>query len=247
MIIIHSAEELKSIRVSCKIVSDVLNKLVKLIAPGVKVAMLEYKAEKLILERGGKPAFKGYKGYPACLCASVNEEIVHGIPGPRILKEGDIISLDMGVELDGYFGDSALTVGVGKISPEKKKLLMTAKEALYKGIRKAVGGGRLSDISNAVQSHAEKNGFSVVRDFVGHGIGSSLHEDPQIPNFGRAGCGPRLKPGMVLAIEPMVNMGICGVVIKKDKWTAVTADGKPSAHFEHTIVVTDGMPEVLTM
>lgn len=247
MIIIHSEEELRSIRVSSRIVSEVLKELVRFIAPGVTTATLERKAEGLVRGRGGQPAFKGYRGFPASLCASVGEEVVHGIPGPRILKEGDIISLDIGVKFDGCFGDAAVTVPVGKIGSEVKKMLRVTREALFEGIKKTRMGNRLSDISHAVQSHVEKNGYSVVRDFVGHGIGSSLHEEPQIPNFGEPGRGPRLKPGMVLALEPMVNMGTHEVKVKEDKWTVVTADGEPSAHFEHTVVVTEGKPEILTM
>ena len=200
----------------------------------------------MIRKRGGEPAFKGYRGFPASLCASVNEEVVHGIPGPRVPEEGDIISLDMGVKYDGYFSDAAITVGVGKIGPELQRLLRVTREALFEGIEKVRAGNRLSDISHAIQSRVERDGYSIVRDFVGHGIGSSLHEEPQIPNFGEPGRGPRLKPGMVLAIEPMVNAGTYNVRIKKDRWTAVTSDGQPSAHFEHTVAVTDGDPEILT-
>ncbi len=246
MIIIHSEEELNSIRVSCRILSEVLAELVKFISPGISTIELDTEAEKMIRERGGEPAFKGYLGFPASLCASVNEEIVHGIPGPRVLEEGDIISLDIGVKHDGYFSDTAVTLGVGRISSGLQRLLRVTREALFEGIGKVREGNRLSDISHAVQSRAEKDGYSIVRDFVGHGIGSSLHEEPQIPNFGEPGRGPRLKPGMVLAIEPMVNVGTYNVRIKKDGWTAVTSDGQPSAHFEHTVAVTDGDPEILT-
>lgn len=247
MIIIHSEEELKLIRASSRIVAEVLKKLTKLIKPGVTTAELDKIAEEMIRKRGGTPAFKGYKGFPATICASINEEIVHGIPGFRVVKEGDIISVDIGVEYKGFFGDSAITVAVGEISSDIHKLLRVTREALFKGIEKVRAGNRLSDISHAVQSHVEKNGFSVVRDFVGHGIGSNLHEEPQIPNFGKPKQGPRLKPGMVLAIEPMVNMGTFEVEVQEDNWTAVTRDGQPSAHFEHTIIVTDGEPEIITM
>lgn len=247
MIIIHSKEELKKIRASSKILSEVLSELIKLIIPGITTAELDRKAEKMICERGGLPAFKGYRGFPASLCTSVNEEVVHGIPGPRVLKEGDIVSLDVGVKFKGYFGDMAVTVPLGKVNPQLLKLMDVTREALFEGIKKVRADSRLSDISHAVQSHVEKNGFSVVRDFVGHGIGSSLHEEPQIPNFGEQGQGSRLKPGMVLAIEPMVNMGTFEVQIGEDNWTATTVDGKPSAHFEHTVVVTEGNPEILTM
>jgi len=192
------------------------------------------------------PAFKGYRGFPASICVSVNEQIVHGIPGKRRLKEGDIVSLDLGVKLDGFFGDAAITVPVGKIDPESQKLLRVTKEALYKGIEQAQLGRRLSDISHAIQSWVEKHGFSVVRDFVGHGIGKNLHEEPQIPNFGRPNFGPRLKEGMVLALEPMVNTGSHEVKILDDGWTAVTADGSRSAHFEHSIAVTKDGPLILS-
>ena len=246
MVIIHSEKELKLIRLSSKIVAEVLKELSMLITPGITTGELDRTAEKMIRERGGEPAFKGYRGFPATICASVNEEIVHGIPGARILKEGDIISIDTGAKYKGYFGDSAITVSVGEISQEIQKLMMVTKTALSEAIKKARADNRLSDISHTVQSYTEKNGFSVVRDFVGHGIGSSLHEEPQIPNFGKPNQGPRLKPGMVLAIEPMVNMGTYETEIKKDNWTAVTRDGKPSAHFEHTIIITEDNPEIIT-
>ncbi len=247
MIIIHSEEELNLIRASSRIVAQVLKELIKLIRPGITTGELDKTAEEMIRERGGTPAFKGYKGFPATICASVNEEVIHGIPGLRVLKEGDIVSLDMGVKYKGYFGDSATTVTVGEVSSDIKKLLRVTRQALFEGIKKARAGNRLSDISHAIQSHVEKNGFSVVRDFVGHGIGASLHEEPQIPNFGKPNQGPRLKPGMVLAIEPMVNMGNFEVEIKQDNWTAVTCDKQPSAHFEHTVIVTEDKPEILTM
>jgi len=247
MIIIHSEEELNLIRASSRIVAEVFKELIKLIRPGITTGELDETAEEMIREKGAEPAFKGYKGFPATICASINEEVIHGIPGLRVLKEGDIISLDMGVKYKGYFGDSATTVTVGEVSSDIKKLLRVTRQALFEGIKKARAGNRLSDISHAIQSHVEKNGFSVVRDFVGHGIGGSLHEEPQIPNFGRPNQGPRLKPGMVLAIEPMVNMGNFEVEIKQDNWTAVTCDRQPSAHFEHTVIVTEDKPEILTM
>ncbi len=246
MIILHSDKEISSIRSSCRILSEVFRDIVKLISPGVSTSELDVEAEKMIRQNGAEPAFKGYKGFPASVCVSINEVVVHGIPGPRILKEGDIVSLDMGAKFDGYFSDAAITVPVGKIAPELEKLLKITREALFKGIAEARVGNRLSDISHAVQTCVESNDYSVVRDFVGHGIGSSLHEEPQIPNFGEPGRGPRLKLGMVLAIEPMVNIGKPEIRIEDDKWTVVTADGKPSAHFEHTIAVTDGEPEILT-
>lgn len=216
------------------------------VKPGLTTLDLDRMAEEGIKKRGGEPAFKGYRGFPATLCASVNEEIVHGIPSARKLEEGDIIGLDLGAIVDGYYGDSAVTVPVGHIQPDVEKLVRTTEESLKRGIEKIKAGNRLSDISHAVQSVAEHAGFSVVRDFVGHGIGQSLHEDPQIPNFGPPGQGPRLREGMVIAVEPMVNMGKEKVRILKDKWTAVTEDGSLSAHFEHTIAVTGSGPLVLT-
>jgi len=247
VIIIHSEEELKLIRVSNRIVAEVLHKLKEFTKPGITTEELDTIAEELIRERGGTPAFKGYKGFPAAICASVNEQIVHGIPGPGILRDGDIISIDVGAEYRGYFGDAAITVAVGKINPEKQRLMKVTRESLLEGIKKATAKNRLSDISHAIQSYVENHGFSIVREFVGHGIGSSLHEEPQIPNFGKPGRGPRLKPGMVLAIEPMVNMGSYEVEIEQDNWTAIASDGKPSAHFEHTIIVTDKEPEIITL
>ena len=246
MIIIHSEEELKLIRASSRILAGVFKELTKHIKPGITTGELDKIAEEMIRGRGAEPAFKGYKGFPATICASINEEVIHGIPGARVLEEGDIISVDMGVKYKGYFGDSAITVCVGEVSSDIQKLVRVTREALFEGIKKARSDNRLSDISHAIQSHVEKNGFSVVREFVGHGIGSSLHEEPQIPNFGKPDQGPRLKPGMVLAIEPMVNMGTFEVEIKKDKWTAVTRDGQRSAHFEHTVIVTENKPEIIT-
>jgi len=204
-------------------------------------------AEEYIKRHGGIPAFKGYRGYPRSLCVSVNEEVVHGIPGKRKLKEGDIVSLDLGVLMDGYYGDAAITVPVGKVSELAKKLIKVTEEALYRGIEMARPGNRLSDISHAIQTHVEKAGFSVVREFVGHGIGKQLHEEPQVPNFGPPNRGPRLEPGMVLAIEPMVNTGTWEVRILPNGWTVVTADGGLSAHFEHTVAITDNGPEILSL
>ncbi len=246
MIIIHSEEELKLIRASSRIVAEVLKELNEHLKPGTTTGELDEIAEGMIRTKGGEPAFKGYKGFPATICASINEEIIHGIPGLRVLKEGDIISVDLGVKYKGYFGDSAITAIVGEVSSDIHRLLKVTREALFKGIKKARTGNRLSDISHSIQSYVEKNGFSVVREFVGHGIGNSLHEEPQIPNFGKPGQGPRLKPGMILAVEPMVNMGTFEVEMKQDNWTAVTRDRQPSAHFEHTIVVTEDKPEILT-
>jgi methionyl aminopeptidase len=207
---------------------------------------LEKYVEKKLAELGAQPAFKGYRGYPCCLCTSVNEEIIHGIPSNRRLKEGDILSLDMGVIVDGYYGDSAITVPVGEISEGADQLLRVSEEALELAIDKARLGNRVGDISAAVQQYVEKNGFSVVREFVGHGIGRQLHEEPQVPNYGQPGRGPVLKEGMVLALETMVNAGASALRIKDDHWTAVTVDGKPSAHYEHMVAVTRNGPNVLT-
>jgi methionyl aminopeptidase len=217
-----------------------------MVAPGVTTADLDTTAETLVRAAGAEPAFKGYRGYPATLCASINEEVVHGIPSKRALAEGDIISLDMGVKLNGFFGDSAITVPVGRVSEDVVTLLRVTQEALEHGIARVRLGGRISDIGHAVQRHVEANGFSVVREFVGHGIGAALHEEPQIANYGEPGRGPRLAEGMVLAIEPMVNMGRPAVRVLGDGWTAVTRDGSLSAHFEHTVAVTRQGPLVLT-
>ena len=247
MIVCKSPSEIERMRVANTLVADVLGELAAMVAPGVTTADLDAAAEKLVRAAGAEPAFKGYRGYPATLCASINEEVVHGIPSPaRALSEGDIISLDMGVKLNGFFGDSAITVPVGRVSDDVTTLLRVTQEALEKAIANVRVGGRVSDIGHAVQQHVEANGFSVVREFVGHGIGAALHEDPQIANYGEPGRGPRLAEGMVLAIEPMVNMGRSGVKVLADGWTAVTRDGSLSAHFEHTVAVTREGPMVLT-
>lgn len=247
MIVIRSAEEIAILRQANQIVARILEELAADIAPGVSTEALDAKAERLIREAGGEPAFKGYRGYPKTICASINEQVVHGIPSlDVILAEGDIISIDVGVIYRGYVGDTAATYPVGEITPEKQRLVRVTRESLYEGIEQARRGMRLSDISHAVQARVEKDGFSVVRDFVGHGIGQEMHEEPQIPNFGVPNRGPRLVPGMVLAIEPMVNAGAYDVVVLEDRWTAVTKDGRPSAHFEHSIVVTDGEAEILS-
>lgn len=227
--------------------AQALQRLKEAIRPGVTTGELDRLAEDFIRRHGGMPAFKGYRGYPASLCVSVNEEVVHGIPGDRKLREGDIVSLDLGVVMEGYYGDAAITVPVGEISEEARRLLKVTEEALYKGIEQARPGKRLSDISYAIQKHVEGAGFSVVRDFVGHGIGRELHEDPQVPNFGPPNQGPRLQPGMVLAIEPMVNTGTWKVRILENQWTVVTEDGGLSAHFEHTVAITEKGPEILTL
>lgn len=246
MIICKSPEEIEKLRKSGRLVREVLEELRQQVTPGVTTWNLEQFIEKRLRKLGVKPAFKGYRGYPCCLCASVNEEIVHGIPSGRKLKAGDIISLDLGVVADGYYGDSALTVGVGEISGSLARLLRVTEEALTLAIDKVRAGNRLGDIAAAVQNHAESNGFSVVREFVGHGIGRELHEEPQVPNYGAAGRGPLLKEGMVLAIEPMINTGSPAVKVLDDHWTAVTADGGYSAHFEHMVAVTRNGPDVLT-
>ena len=253
MIIIKSKREIDCLRRSNKIVATVFREIKKMVRPGITTRELDREAEGLIRMHGGIPSFKGYKpmGYrsefPASMCISVNEEVVHGIPGPRKLKEGDIVSLDVGVLLDGYHGDAAITVPVGTVSEEAKRLIEVTERALYLGIEKAKVGNRLSDISHSIQAYAEGNGFSVVRDFVGHGIGKSLHESPQIPNFGPPHQGPRLRKGMIFALEPMVNAGAWQVTRLGDEWTVVTADGKLSAHFEHSIALTDGDPEILSI
>ncbi len=247
MIVCKSPSEIERMRAASLIVADVLSRLSAMVAPGVTTADLDAEAERLVRQAGAEPAFKGYRGYPATLCASVNDEVIHGIPSPsRALAEGDIISLDMGVRLAGFYGDSAVTVPVGRVSDEALALLRVTQAALEKGIAQVRLGGRISDIGHAVQQHVEANGFSVVREFVGHGIGASLHEEPQIANYGEAGRGPRLAEGMTLAIEPMVNMGRPAVKMLADGWTAVTRDGSLSAHFEHTVAVTRDGPLVLT-
>ncbi len=246
MIIIKSAREIEQLRKSNALVAEVFERLRGMIVPGVLTEELDRVAEEYILLKGGRPAFKGYRGFPATLCISVNEEVVHGIPGQRRLKEGDIVSLDAGVNLGGYFGDAAMTLPVGQIDPEAKKLLEVTEKALSIGIEKAKVGNRLFDISYAIQRWVESHGFSVVRDFVGHGIGRDLHEDPQVPNFGAPHQGPRLEKGMVFALEPMVNEGAYGVRVLSDGWTVVTADGKRSAHFEHTVAISEDGAEILS-
>lgn len=229
-----------------RIVAEVLESLKKFIGVDMTTKEIESFADRLIQELGGRSAFKGYRGYPSSICVSVNEEVVHGIPSGRKLRDGDIVSTDVGVYLDGFYGDGAITVPVGKIDDRCSELIRVTEEALYLGIENAVPGKRLYDISSAIQRHVEAHGFSVVRLFVGHGIGRQLHEDPQIPNFGVSGQGPRLQDGMTLAIEPMVNAGTHEVRILDDGWTAVTADGMNSAHFEHTVLVKGGKAEILT-
>jgi len=228
------------------LVAAILEELRKKIKPGVKTIELDRLSEEMALKKGARPAFKGYRGYPYSLCTSVNSEVVHGMPSERELKEGDIISLDFGILNDGYYGDAAVTVPVGQVTPAAKRLLAVTEEALYRGIAEARAGNRIGDISAAIQGHAEAAGFSVVRDLVGHGIGRSLHEDPQVPNYGTSGRGIELKAGMVFAIEPMVNEGTYRVDVLRDGWTVVTADGKLSAHFEHSVAITENGPVVLS-
>jgi methionyl aminopeptidase len=245
-IIIKSEREIAIMRQAGRIVATVLDILMKQVKPGMKTKELDIIAGREVERLGGKPSFKGYRGFPANLCVSVNDQIVHGIPGERILREGDIVSLDMGATFKGFQGDSAVTVGVGKTSPEAKKLITTTEDVLKAGIAAARSGARLGDISATVQNYAEAKGYSVVREYTGHGIGRELHEEPQIPNFGLPGTGPVLKKGMTLALEPMVNMGDWRTRVGDDQWTVLTADGSLSAHFEHTIAITDGEPEILT-
>jgi methionyl aminopeptidase len=248
VIVCRSQAEIARMRTANQLVADVLAELAAEVAPGVSTADLDRLAERLVREGGAEPAFKGYRGYPATLCASVNEEVVHGIPSKtRVLREGDIISLDMGVRIGGFYGDSAVTVPVGQVPGETAALLRVTSEALDRAIAEVRVGGRLSDIGHAVQEWVEAHGFSIVREFVGHGIGERLHEDPQIPNYGPPGRGPKLAEGMVLAIEPMVAMGRPETRVLADGWTAVTRDGSLAAHFEHTVAVTADGPLVLTV
>jgi methionyl aminopeptidase len=246
MIVCKSAAELARMRAANVLVADVLAELREMVRPGVTTAQLDQFAEGRLRAAGAVPAFKGYHGFPATLCTSVNEEVIHGIPAPRALHEGDIVSIDLGVVLDGFYGDAAITVPVGRITDEAAGLLRVTEEALYLGIERARIGGRVSDIGHAVQRHVEAHGFSVVREFVGHGVGMSLHEEPQVPNYGPAGRGPRLTEGMTLAIEPMVAMGRAAVKVLGDGWTAVTKDHSLAAHFEHTVGITGAGPVILT-
>jgi methionyl aminopeptidase len=247
MVICKSPAELEKMYRAGQIVWGALDKMRAMIKPGVTTQELDEFAEAWTVQHKARPAFKGYRGYPGSVCTSINQEVVHGIPSKsRKLKEGDILSMDFGVELDGYYGDAALTVPVGKVSPTREKLLRVTRESLEQAIDKVRPGNRLGDVSAAVQAWVEKNGYSVVREFVGHGIGTKMHEDPQLPNYGSPGHGVKLQEGMVLAIEPMVNTGGPGVRVLDDDWTAVTADGSDSAHFEHTVAVTANGPWILT-
>ncbi len=247
MVILKSLQEIEKIRAACLVVADVLDGIRELVRPGVNTQTLDEFAERSIVKAAALPAFKGYRGYPKTLCTSVNNQVVHGIPSKEvILRPGDIISIDVGAIVDGFYGDAAITLPVGEVSREAERLIKVTEESLSRGIAQATAGNRLYDISYAVQSHVESHGYSVVREFVGHGIGRSLHEEPQIPNFGERGQGLRIKPGMVFAIEPMVNIGGSATMVKEDSWTAVTVDGSLSAHFEHTIAVLPEGPWVLS-
>jgi methionyl aminopeptidase len=246
VIVLRSAGEIERLARVNALVARVLAELKSMVRPGITTEELDAVAEQRLADAGAEPAFKGYHGYPATICASVNEQVVHGIPSGRALEGGDIISIDMGAKMEGFFGDSAVTVPVGEINPAAARLLSVTEESLYRGLAAVRPGARVSDIGAAVQQHVESHGFSVVREFVGHGIGAKLHEEPQIPNYGTPGRGPRLAEGMVLAIEPMVNIGKPAVKVLGDGWTAVTKDGSLSAHFEHTVVVTGSGCRVLT-
>ncbi|MFO7171983.1 MAG: type I methionyl aminopeptidase [Bacillota bacterium] len=247
MIILKSAREIAVMREAGRIAAQVHEELRKAIRPGITTRELDALAERLIRQAGAIPTFKGYRGYPASICTSVNDEVVHGIPGDRVLREGDIVAIDLGVTYKGYVGDCAYTWPVGKVSPEVERLLRVTREALERAIAECRPGRRLGDIGYAVQSYVESHGFSVVREYCGHGIGANMHEDPQVPNYGRPGTGLVLRPGMVLAIEPMVNTGTWMTRVLPDQWTVVTADGGYSAHFEHTVAITDHGPEILTL
>ncbi len=246
MIHLRSAEEIEKIRNSCRIVSETLSALQELIKPGVTTRQLDTEAEKIIRSKGADPAFKGLYGFPATLCASVEDEVVHGIPSDTPLEEGQIIGLDVGAITEGYYGDHARTFAVGRIDADRQRLIDRTRESLDLAIQAARTGGTVGDIGHAVQQHAEAAGYGIVRDLVGHGVGTRLHEEPQIPNYGEPGTGPALQEGMCLAIEPMINMGSDKIFTKADGWTVKTADGAPSAHFEHTIAITANGPEILT-
>jgi methionyl aminopeptidase len=246
MIELKNANQLERMRKAGRIVAETLTLMRQHAKPGITTLELDRMAEDFIRAQGAVPAFKGYNGFPATLCTSVNEQVVHGIPSLRCLESGDIISIDCGAVIDGYFGDAAVTLPIGEVGEDLLKLLRVTEESLMLGIAQAKIGNRLYDVSHAVQTHVEANGFSVVRDYVGHGIGRAMHEEPQIPNFGKPGRGPRLELGMVLAIEPMVNMGTYEVQTLKDHWTVVTKDSRPSAHFEHTVAITENGLEILT-
>ena len=246
MVYKRSENEIKMISKSCQIVADTIDMLSEFVVPGALISDLDKKAENFITSLGARPAFKGYMGFPSTLCISIEDAVVHGIPGDIELKEGQIVGIDCGAELNGYYGDHAKTFSVGKISSEKKQLMKITEESLYKGIEKAVPGNYVGDIGYAVQTHAESNGFSVVRELVGHGIGQNLHEEPQVPNYGTPSQGYKLHAGMCIAIEPMINLGGREIYTAKDGWTILTADGKASAHFEHTIAILEDGPKILS-
>ncbi len=247
MIVLKTSRELSIMKEACRISAGALQLIGKSIEPGITTAELDSIAEKYILSQGAKPNFKGYSGYPATACISINNEVIHGIPNSsRKIKSGDIVSVDLGASINGYNGDNAATFAVGEISEEAKRLIEATRESLYEGINAAVAGGRIGDIGNAISRYVQARGFSVVREFVGHGIGSKLHEAPEVPNYGTAGKGIRLLPGMTIAIEPMINAGASGVKTLSDGWTVVTSDGSLSAHFEHTVAITSDGPQIMT-
>jgi methionyl aminopeptidase len=246
MIIRKSKTEIEKMRAAGLIVAQVLKRLEEIVEPGMTTRELDREAERMIQGAGAYPTFKGYHGYPASICTSINDEVVHGIPGDRKLREGDIVGIDCGATLQGYVGDSAITVAVGKISDPVKRLLEVTRQSLFKAIEKCEVGNRLGDVCNAVQSHVEPLGYSVVRNYCGHGIGRAMHEEPQVPNYGKPGTGPVLREGLVIAIEPMINLGHEDVKVLSDGWTVITMDGRPSAHFEHTVAITSEGPQILT-
>jgi methionyl aminopeptidase len=247
MIIRKSKTEIEKMRAAGQIVARVLKRLSAMVGPGITTRDLDHEAERMIRDAGAYPTFKGYHGYTASICASVNDEVVHGIPGKRKLREGDIIGIDCGATYLGYVGDAAVTVPVGDVSENVKRLMETTRQSLYKAIEKCQVGNRLGDVCNAVQAYVEPLGYSVVRNYCGHGIGRAMHEEPQVPNYGRAGTGPVLREGWVLAIEPMINLGRHDVKVLSDGWTVITMDGQPSAHFEHTVAITQDGPRILTL
>ena len=247
MVFKRSVDEIAMISKSCQIVADTIDMITEFVVPGCLVSELDKKAENYIKSRGARPAFKGYMGFPSTLCVSIDDAVVHGIPEEVELEEGQIVGIDCGAELNGFYGDHAKTFAVGKISEEKKKLMITTEESLYRGIEKATPGNTIGDIGYAVQNHAESNGYSVVRELVGHGIGESLHEEPQVPNYGAPNKGYKLHAGMCIAIEPMINLGSKEIYTSEDGWTILTVDGKASAHFEHTIAILDDGPQILSM
>ena len=247
MIAIKNERELTLMRKACRITAAARALAGEMVRPGVSTKQIDEAVHDFIVSQGAQPSFLGYHGFPGSICASVNSTVIHGIPGGYILKEGDIVSIDVGAYYQGFHGDCAATFPCGAISAEAQKLIDVTKQSFYEGMRFATRGHRVSDISHAIQKHVESNGFSVVRSFVGHGVGAQLHEEPEVPNFGKPGRGPRLVPGMTIAVEPMVNAGVYDVRVLKDGWTTVTADGKLSAHYENTVLITDGEPEILTV